>query len=137
MLDLYLARGPVVHKLKFQLLGCACLLLASKLEQMAVRACHYNVFKESYVNVVYLQSPTVEEIVRTADYCFTDQQLCEMEICVLQLLDFDIASIPTRQYFLNRFMKAASLEKDKFPREYSFASMLIDLSMQVMVMVMV
>jgi hypothetical protein len=111
LLDQYLARGPPVPKLRFQLLGCSCLLIAAKMEEMSI--------------------PSVEDFLRTADYCFSARDLFLMEIDVLKCLDYNVASFPTRRYFLLRYLRAAGLQAGACCRECSFASMLVDLSMQV------
>lgn len=87
MLDYLLGSIPI-RKNQFQLVGCVCLLLASKFEEVTAL--------------------TLEDLVTVADHCFTGEMLISMERTCIEALHFDI-SIPTRHYFLSRFALAACM----------------------------
>jgi len=77
----------------FQLLGCACLLIASKLDEVI--------------------PPQVERLVYLSDFCFDDDALCAMELNIIKLLNFDLFC-PTRAHYVERFSLAAELsDKEK------------------------
>ena len=94
-----------IRRSKFQLLGCACLLLASKFEEV--------------------MPLSLEALVSASDYCFDTEELILMEKWCFACLHYDINS-PTRYYFLTRFALAANFSE----REEKIAHYLLELSLQ-------
>lgn len=94
-----------IRRSKFQLLGCACLLLASKFEEVLPLS--------------------LDALVSAADFCFDTEELVLMEKWCFESLHYDINS-PTRYYFLTRFALAAKLSG----REEQVAHYLLELSLQ-------
>jgi len=93
-----------ISRKKFQLFGCACMLIAAKYEEM--------------------YAPAVEEFVIISDNAFTQAELLEMEGKVLTALDFKlIASTP--KPFLRRFQRAAHVRS----REKNLCNYLAELSL--------
>lgn len=72
---------------KLQLLGCACMLIAAKLEE------------------VY--TPSVDEFVYISDNTYTREQILQMESIILKRLDFRLA-VATPWHFLKRFLMAGA-----------------------------
>jgi len=70
---------------QLQLLGCACMMIAVKYEEVF--------------------GPSVEEFVYISDHTYTAEQMLEMEAKVLEALDFRI-SCTTVYHFLQRFISA-------------------------------
>ena len=93
-----------VKRSQFQLLGCACLWLASKLEEAI--------------------PPQVENLVYVADCCFDAEQLVNYEQRLMRIFEYRPA-MPTRLYFVLRFVKAA----EATPREIALAQYLVELSL--------
>jgi len=93
-----------VKRQQFQLLGCACLWLAAKLEE--------------------LQPPQVENLVFIADCCFDAEQLVNYEQRLLRIFEYK-AAMPTRHYFAMRYVRAAQCS----PREVSLVQYLVELSL--------
>jgi len=89
---------------KFQLLGCSCLLIASKLDEV--------------------QAVSVENLVYIADFCFDSEDLISMESNVILALDFQLM-LPTRYYFGIRLSSAAKLT----PKETHFLIFLLEVSL--------
>ncbi len=89
---------------QFQLLGVACLWLASKLEE--------------------LHPPQVEDLIMLADNCFGADELILYEQRLMRIFE-NKASIPTRHYFATRFVLAAKCS----PREVSLVQYLVELSL--------
>lgn len=89
---------------KFQLLGCSCLLIASKLEEV--------------------QAVSVENLVYIADFCFDSEDLIRMEGSVILALDFQLL-LPTRYYFGIRLASAAKLSS----KETQFLVFLLEVSL--------
>ena len=89
---------------KFQLLGCSCLLIASKLEEV--------------------QAVSVENLVYIADFCFDSDDLIRMESSVILALDFQLL-LPTRYYFGIRLASAAKLS----PKETQFLVFILEVSL--------
>ncbi len=94
----------LIKKTQYQLLGCACLFLATKIEE---------------INTI-----SVDSLVYLSDYSFDSAALISMEYTVIKILDFDI-NIPTRYYFLNRYSMAAQLN----PKELCFAQYVLELTL--------
>lgn len=86
--DRYLSLKPIISS-QLQLLGIACMLLASKMEE------------------VY--APAVKEFIYIADDKFTKADIKKAEIMVLETLSFDV-HYPTVKTFLRRYLKAAGHE---------------------------
>eukprot|EP00602_Paraphysomonas_sp_CaronLab_P000164 CAMPEP_0185028868 /NCGR_PEP_ID=MMETSP1103-20130426/14929_1 /TAXON_ID=36769 /ORGANISM="Paraphysomonas bandaiensis, Strain Caron Lab Isolate" /LENGTH=404 /DNA_ID=CAMNT_0027563431 /DNA_START=234 /DNA_END=1448 /DNA_ORIENTATION=- len=108
-----------VPRSKFQLLGCACILLAAKLEQIKV--------------------PSIADFVSIADRCFNRENMISMEQLVLDCINFETVR-PTRVFFLNRLLLVSRIDggdkkphdepRGKFRREESLARMLLDVTLQ-------
>ena len=113
LMDEFIRRQPDIPTHRFQLLGCACLILAAKLEQIKVGQGNFTLyFLRMYLIYRYfilLQFPGIDELVHISNYCFLRGDLIEMERTVLNVLDYNV-SIPTRMYFLNRFILAAQVD---------------------------
>lgn len=86
-MDIVLRSMPL-KRTQFQLLGCVCILIASKLEET--------------------HSPPIENLVFLSDYCFESDAVIKMEQKVVKLLGFHLA-IPTRFSLHHRFALAADL----------------------------
>jgi hypothetical protein len=82
ILDEYL-HTSVIARSHFQLVGCTCLLIASKLEE--------------------IQFPSIDDLVVVACNCFTAEEVIAMEQKILRTLNYDIPR-PTRSYFMERFL---------------------------------
>jgi hypothetical protein len=107
MLDHLLGTIPI-RKNQFQLIGCVCLLLASKFEEVTAL--------------------TLEDLVTVADHSFTGEMLINMERTCIEALHFDM-SIPTRHYFLSRFALAASMTaNEEMMANYLLEVTLLDFS---------
>ena len=102
LLDRILKLLPM-RRSKFQLLGCACLMIAAKLEEV--------------------ECPTAESWVFLSDNSFSMEALTAMENVVLQALDFRI-SVHTSYYFMHRLAIAARLTD----KERSYATMLLEVA---------
>ncbi|KAG3112599.1 hypothetical protein PI124_g8190 [Phytophthora idaei] len=74
-----------INRKQFQLLGCACLMIASKFEE------------------VY--GPNVEEFVYISDQTYTADEMLDMEVQVLNALQYRVAST-TCYGFMHRYVKA-------------------------------
>ena len=75
-----------VERCKLQLLGCACMLLAAKYEE--------------------IWPPTVDDFVYISDNTYTREEVLKMEQKVLKELKFCI-TFPTMKHFLNRLVEAS------------------------------
>ncbi|KDO23251.1 hypothetical protein SPRG_20992 [Saprolegnia parasitica CBS 223.65] len=76
-----------LHRSELQLMGCACMILASKYEDV--------------------HAPSVEDLVYISDHTYTGDRMLEMESMVLDALEFRVSS--THLYhFLERFVLAAA-----------------------------
>ena len=102
LLDRILKLLPM-RRSKCQLLGCACLMIAAKLEEV--------------------ECPTAESWVFLSDNSFSMEALTAMENVVLQALDFRI-SVHTSYYFMHRLAIAARLTD----KERSYATMLLEVA---------
>lgn len=89
-IDRFLSRMSVVRG-KLQLVGTACMLVASKFEE--------------------IYPPEVSEFVYITDDTYTTKQVLRMEHLVLKTLAFDV-SVPTILNFAQRYLLAANAEKD-------------------------
>jgi hypothetical protein len=105
MMDCVLKTKPL-KRCSFQLLGAACLFLASKLEE--------------------IQAISAESIVVLAGGAFSVKDLLRMEIFVTTVLDFKF-NIPSRLHFLERIIFVSRLSE----RESQFARYLLELSLHV------
>lgn len=88
ILDEYL-QTAVIARSHFQLVGCACLLIAAKLEE--------------------IQFPSIDDLVTVACNCFTPEEMILMEQKILRTLNYDI-SRPTRSYFLERYLLVSRVD---------------------------
>ncbi|BAF16904.1 Os05g0237100, partial [Oryza sativa Japonica Group] len=78
----------VINRRKMQLLGVACLLIASKYEEIC--------------------PPQVEELCYISDNTYTKDEVLKMEASVLKYLKFEMTA-PTTKCFLRRFLRAAQV----------------------------
>jgi len=88
LLDRYLSRMPV-KRLKLQLVGITCMLIACKFEEICI--------------------PSLDSFIQISDFTFTREEILRMEAVVLLKLDFAIAAA-TASSFLSRYIAAAALE---------------------------
>jgi hypothetical protein len=88
LLDEYL-QTTVIARSHFQLIGCTCLLIASKLEE--------------------IQFPSIDDLVMVACNCFTAEEMIVMEQKILLTLNYNIPR-PTRSYFLERFLLVSRVD---------------------------
>ncbi|KAG6615658.1 Cyclin-like protein [Phytophthora cinnamomi] len=84
LVDRCLRKIKITRK-QFQLLGCACMMIAAKFEE------------------VY--GPNVEEFVYISDQTYTAEEMLDMEAKVLNALEYRVAST-TCYGFMHRYMKA-------------------------------
>ncbi|XP_074577002.1 G2/mitotic-specific cyclin-2-like [Curcuma longa] len=89
IIDRFLARQTVVRK-KLQLVGVTAMLLACKYEEVSV--------------------PVVQDLVLISDRAYTREEILEMEVLILNTLQFNM-SVPTPYVFMRRFLKAAESDK--------------------------
>ena len=75
-----------IHRHKLQLLGCACMLLASKFEE--------------------IYAPAVDEFVYISDNTYTHEEIVRMESKVCKILNFKM-TVSTTATFLPRFVQAS------------------------------
>ncbi|XVE63556.1 hypothetical protein DITRI_Ditri07aG0029800 [Diplodiscus trichospermus] len=85
LIDRFLSHN-VIEKQRLQLLGVACMLIASKYEEIC--------------------APRVEEFCSITDNTYTRGEVLKMESKVLNFLYFQL-SVPTTKTFLRRFIQAA------------------------------
>ncbi|CAN1240174.1 CYCA1-1 [Linum grandiflorum] len=84
-IDRYLS-GNVINRQKLQLLGVACMMIASKYEEIC--------------------APQVEEFCYITDNTYFKDEVLDMESSVLNYLKFEMTA-PTSKCFLRRFARAA------------------------------
>eukprot|EP01119_Soliformovum_irregulare_P003967 TRINITY_DN14994_c0_g1_i1.p1 TRINITY_DN14994_c0_g1~~TRINITY_DN14994_c0_g1_i1.p1 ORF type:complete len:423 (+),score=60.26 TRINITY_DN14994_c0_g1_i1:173-1441(+) len=84
-LDRYLS-SMVIPRAKLQLLGIACMFVASKFEEV--------------------HPPVVNEFVYISDYTYTKEEIFDLEASILNVLQFNL-SAPSTKHFLRRYLKAA------------------------------
>lgn len=105
ILDLYLSK-KTIERIKFQLLGIACLLIASKVNE--------------------IDYPRLGEFVHITDDAYTIQELLNVEIDVMQTLNFEIF-FPTAEDFYGIISKTYDFTKKQyFLGEYLLDTSLID-----------
>ena len=108
IIDIYLSY-KIIHRIKFQLLGVACLLIAVK------------------ENEIYY--PRIDEFINITDNSYNKEELLNMELQVLQLLNFEIL-IPTAEEFYNILSKSFNFNKIQHHLgEYFLDSSLVDYNM--------
>ena len=83
-----------VERKKLQLVGCACMLIASKYEE--------------------IYAPSVDDFVYISDNTYTNKQVLEMEHKCLTVLDFKL-TVSTLQTFLPRYIRAVSEDATSAP----------------------
>ncbi|KAJ4756541.1 Cyclin family protein [Rhynchospora pubera] len=107
-IDRYLS-GNAISRQRLQLLGVACMFIASKYEEIC--------------------APQVEEFCYITDNTYFKDEALQMEASVLNFLKFEITS-PTAKCFLRRFIRAAQLcdEDSSMPLEF-LASYIAELSL--------
>merc|ERR1712198_463106 len=90
MIDRYLqAEGLTVKRNRFQLLGVTAMFTASKVEEM--------------------YAPEINDFVYITDNAYTAQEIRQMELKVLQALNFEVCR-PLPLHFLRRFSKAGDVD---------------------------
>ncbi|KAJ1685045.1 hypothetical protein LUZ63_016435 [Rhynchospora breviuscula] len=107
-IDRYLS-GNEISRQRLQLLGVACMLIASKYEEIC--------------------APQVEEFCYITDNTYFKDEVLQMEASVLNFLKFELTA-PTAKCFLRRFVRAAQLcdEEPLMPLEF-LASYIAELSL--------
>ncbi|KAJ6434996.1 hypothetical protein OIU84_000272 [Salix udensis] len=93
LIDRFLSQN-YIEKQRLQLLGVACMLIASKYEEIC--------------------APRVEDFCLITDNTYTRGEVLKMESQVLNFLHFQL-SVPTTKSFLRRFIQAAQASS-KVPR---------------------
>ncbi|EDO37884.1 predicted protein [Nematostella vectensis] len=106
-IDRFLSAMSVLRG-KLQLVGTACMLLASKFEE--------------------IYPPEVSEFVYITDDTYTAKQVLKMEQLVLKVLTFDL-SVPTILNFLERFIKATNVPESMAPKVEALARYLCEISL--------
>lgn len=91
LVDRFLSVRHNVSRTQLQLVGVACMLIASKYEE--------------------IYAPEVGDFEYICDGAFTRQQILDMEVTVLQALQYEICH-PTPIHFLRRFSKAARSDSE-------------------------
>ena len=108
-IDRYLQLKPVSRR-ELQLLGCTCLWIAAKYEE--------------------IYSPTLDEFVMMSDNSYKKVDLLKMEGDVLNTLDFKL-TVSTAKNFLRRFQRASQVKgTEKFLCNYLSELSLIDDNMR-------
>jgi cyclin B len=103
LLDRYLSLAPV-RRTKLQLVGVTCMLIASKHEE--------------------IYPPEIKDFVHVTDKAYTKQEILDMEVAVLNMLDFQITS-PSPMAFLQRMVKIQVCT----PEHVSLAHYLLELTL--------
>ena len=93
IVDRFLSKYQVQSKKEVQLIGVAALLIVTKYEE--------------------IYPPLLKDFVFIADNTYTGDQILQMEIKILQALDFDM-NMTTSYRFLERFGKLAKLDNVTF-----------------------
>ncbi|XVE55290.1 hypothetical protein DITRI_Ditri03aG0146900 [Diplodiscus trichospermus] len=86
-IDRYLS-GNSVNRQQLQLLGVACMMIASKYEEIC--------------------APQVEEFCYVTDNTYCKDEILQMESAVLNYLKFEV-TVPTAKFFLSQFVHAAQM----------------------------
>ncbi|XP_021717819.1 cyclin-A1-4 [Chenopodium quinoa] len=86
-IDRYLS-GNTINRQRLQLLGVACMMIASKYEEIC--------------------APQVEEFCYITDNTYLKEEVLEMEATVLNFLKFEMTA-PTTKCFLRRFIRSAQV----------------------------
>ena len=103
IIDLYLSKNTIDKK-KFQLLGIACLLSASK--------------------IIDLKVLTVERLVQSTDNSYNKEELRQKEIEVMKCLNFEVF-LPTSEEFYNIISKQFKFEG----KQHLFGEYILDCSL--------
>ncbi|CAG5098484.1 Oidioi.mRNA.OKI2018_I69.XSR.g15710.t1.cds [Oikopleura dioica] len=105
-MDRYLQRTETVEKSKMQLIGIACMMLASKNEE--------------------IYSPSLSDFVYVCDRAYSTDDIKDMELEVLGRLDCDL-SVAYSLEFLRRFARVVEDTID--PKEYTMSKYLCELAL--------
>ncbi len=113
LLDRFLATKPVVSRQKLQLVGCACMLIASKYEEILtpeVKDFVVSSVKQptssNHDTVSLTQSPLVlivSSVQYICDKAYTAEQVIQMESLILSTLQFNISTASAWR-FAQRFL---------------------------------
>lgn len=106
-IDRFLSAMSVLRG-KLQLVGTACMLVASKFEE--------------------IYPPEVTEFVYITDDTYTAKQVLKMESLILRTINFDV-SVPTVLNFLERFVKATECSDSDSPKVEALAKYLCELTL--------
>jgi cyclin A len=103
-----------IHRHELQLLGCACMLLASKFEE--------------------IYAPAVDEFVYISDNTYTHEEIVRMESKVCKILNFKM-TVSTTATFLTRYIQAAQADQRTGTKEHKkkapfFARYVSELALQ-------
>ena len=110
-------------------MGCACLLLAGKIEEISVKPSIFSVvLNHIHKDILQMQPPAVDALVYISDYCFDSDKLISAEQKILVLLDFKVFA-PTRYYFASQLARIAEFNS----KEICFTNFLLECSLQVAV----
>eukprot|EP00191_Tetraselmis_sp_GSL018_P015081 CAMPEP_0177586016 /NCGR_PEP_ID=MMETSP0419_2-20121207/4830_1 /TAXON_ID=582737 /ORGANISM="Tetraselmis sp., Strain GSL018" /LENGTH=412 /DNA_ID=CAMNT_0019075845 /DNA_START=410 /DNA_END=1647 /DNA_ORIENTATION=- len=104
LLDRFLSLQPAVTKHELQLVGTGCLFIAAKQEEVTF--------------------PGLTAFADIANNSFTQKQLGKMEICILEVLQYKVAS-PTVHILLHSLVSGMKLDK----QAAALAAYLLELSM--------
>ncbi|GAX29304.1 hypothetical protein FisN_16Hh262 [Fistulifera solaris] len=116
LLDAYLAKGDpessydenlIVYRSEFQALGCACLWIASKMEDKT--------------------PPEINDLVYISDHSFTRAKLVEIELRVCRTLNFRLHRV-TPHHYLDTFLKASHAGDPPKQMLWDAAEYLLELS---------
>ena len=87
--DCYLEKSQIKRH-KLQLLGCTCMLLAAKMEE--------------------IYGPDIDDFVYISDNTYTHNQFEKMESKVCKILDFDLLVFDTSYCFLSRYLQIGTTD---------------------------
>ncbi|OMO50401.1 hypothetical protein CCACVL1_30461 [Corchorus capsularis] len=106
-IDRYLS-GNLVNRQQLQLLGVACMMIASKYEEIS--------------------APQVEEFCYVTDNTYCKDEILQMESAVLNYLNFEM-TVPTAKFFLEQFVHAAQINQDQSLQFDCLANYIAELSL--------
>mmetsp|Transcript_9398 Transcript_9398/g.18059 ORF Transcript_9398/g.18059 Transcript_9398/m.18059 type:complete len:284 (+) Transcript_9398:3766-4617(+) len=104
LIDLYLSKNFVLKRSRLQLVGVACLMVASKYED--------------------LYYPDIKDFVSVSDKAYSAQEILQQEIDLLRVINYS-CSFPSPWYFLNVYKESEELSEEVF----LLASYLLELTL--------